>query len=115
MTERPQHEDVFLRHAELREETARMLSKIIDDAGGEPASAASVEKAHGMFTQLGTLFNDTDDTLIRALEEHEDRTLTVIREALHHPDNQRDEATLRELMTRFEQSHAQMREWKIAS
>jgi len=114
-TEKPQHEEVFLRHAVLREETARELSRLIDEAGGQPATAAASEKAYGLLTQLGTLFNDTDDALIRGLEEHEDRTLSVFREAVNHPDNHRDEDMLRAMMEQFEQSHAKMREWKIAS
>ncbi len=114
-TDKPPHEEVFVKHAELREYVARELSQMVDEAGGEPATAAGSEKAHELLARVGTLFNDKDDTLIAKLEEHEDRTLAVFRDAINHPDNKRDEATLRDFMARFEESHAHMREWKLAS
>lgn len=105
-------EAVFVEHAELREAVARDLSQTIDDAGAEPAAAAPSEQARAMASQVGTLFNDTDDVLVSSLEEHEDRTLAAFRQAINHKDNQRDEATLREYMAQFETSHDRMRTLK---
>ncbi|RVT86846.1 PA2169 family four-helix-bundle protein [Rhodobacteraceae bacterium CCMM004] len=111
-TSKAELEKVFVEHAELREHVARELSRMVDEAGGEPASAAPTEKLHGVKTAVGAIFGDTETNLVHGLEEHEDRTLTAFREAIHHPDSSRDEAMLREFMQEFEKSHARMKEHK---
>lgn len=105
----------FLEHAELRADARRELSKTVEEAGHEPASASTTESARGVLTQVGTLFNDTDETLVSGLEEHEDRTLAAFRRVIDHPDNSRDRPVLEECMTRFQQTHDRMRELKLAS
>lgn len=101
-------EKVFLEHAELREAAARTIADIVDDAGAEPAEAAPMEEARAWATRVGSAFGDTADMLVGSLEEHEDRTLGVLRQAIHHKDNHRDEAMLREFMEQFEKSHERM-------
>lgn len=103
---------VFVEHADLRETVSRDLSQMVDDAGAEPAGLSPMEEAHAVKTKLGTLFNETDAVLVAALEEHEDRTLAAIRNALHHKDNHRDEEMLRGLLARFQETHDRMRAMK---
>ncbi|MEL6801611.1 MAG: DUF2383 domain-containing protein [Pseudomonadota bacterium] len=107
-------ERIFLEHADLRETTGRNIAQVIDDAGAEPAEAAAGEQARAMAAKVGTLFNDTAETLVGSLEEHEDRTLEVFRNAIHHKDNNRDEQMLRDYMAEFEKSHERMRQLKQA-
>ena len=107
-------ETVFIEHAELREGAARHIAGLIDDAGAEPAERAPAEEARAMAAKVGSVFNDTDKTLVGSLEDHEDRTLEAFRQAIHHKDNHRDEAMLRDYMAEFEKSHERMRTLKQA-
>ena len=102
-------EELFLEHAELRENVASELSRIIDEAGAEPADPAASEQARAWAARAGTLFSDTEDTLVRSLKEHEDRTIEVFREAIHHKDNSEDKDMLSEYLERFETAHEKMR------
>ena len=103
---------VFVEHAEMRETAAVELSAVVDDAGHEPAEASTAEMGRAALTRAGTLFNDTDDTLVAGLEEHEDRTLATIRTALQHRDNERDHPMLESYMHAFQKSHDRMRALK---
>jgi uncharacterized protein (TIGR02284 family) len=104
-------QDVFLTHAELRENIARDLSRVIHEAGAEPASPATAEQASTITAKLGAAFmaKPEEEMLIDRLEEHEDRTLEAFRNALHHPDNAQDEKMLEEQLEQVRESHDRMR------
>lgn len=114
-TEKPELIALFNSHAELRSDVRRELAAIVDDAGHEPAAASASETMRNVVTQISSLFNDTSDVLISALEEHEDRTLTAFRRVIEHADNSRDRPLLEECLARFQQTHDRMRELKLAS
>ena len=61
-------------------------------------------------TQVAAVLNDTDTAIVNGLEEHEDRTLSVLRTALQHKDNDRDRPMLEAYMNRFQQTHDRMRD-----
>lgn len=105
-----EHEKMFLEHAELRENVAAELSNIIEEVGGEVKTTSSRETLNSIKTTMVGLVDDKERALINGLEEHEDRTLAVFRDAIHHKDNSRDEPMLRDYMSKFEASHARMRQ-----
>ena len=109
-------EEIFLKHADLREHVARDLGKLIDEAGAEPADPATREVAAGVMGKVTALLMAEDPAArhVAHLEEHEDRTLEAFRFALNHPDNARDDAMLREYFARFEETHQTMRTIKHA-
>lgn len=100
---------IFEDHAALRETTARHLSDIVEDVGGEVKERSVAEEVRKVATQTGAAIVDTDARLVDGLEEHEDRTLAAFRNAVLHPDNARDEAMLKDFMQKFEESHERMR------
>ena len=108
-------EQIFLEHADLRDNVARELSSIIEEVGGEVVETSPKEEMLKVKTKLATVFDAKEKSLVYGLEEHEDRTLEVFRKAIHHKDNSRDEAMLKDYMAKFEQSHERMRELKMAS
>jgi len=114
-TGRTDAEAVYLSHAELRDRVAHDLAGLVDRAGHEPARPAPGEQARSVLTQVGTLFDDTELTLAKGLEGHEDRTLSTFNKVMNHPDNAQDETRLREYYADFEKSHAQMRELRAAT
>lgn len=105
----------FVEHAEIREEAARELAAIVDGAGGEPPEASAVETARAWYGKLMAAFGDSSDRLVAHLEEHEDRTLEVLRHAIRHKDNAEDKEMLRSLLERFESAHDRMRALKKAA
>lgn len=109
---KPEHAGVFIEHAELRETVARELAAVIEGVGGEVKEADLKEDAMKNATRIGAIFADTEKTLVAGLEEHEDRTLAVFREAIHHPDNAGDEAALSDYMHKFQESHDRMKALK---
>lgn len=114
-TDKPEVENVYVKHAETREEARRHLSQVVDEAGHEPAGAKPTEQAKAWVNKAATLFNDKEDTLVNGLEEHEDRTLATFRKVIEHPDNARDRAMLEEMMGAFQATHDHMRELQKAS
>jgi uncharacterized protein (TIGR02284 family) len=109
-------QDLFLEHAELREEIAGHLSRVIHEAGAEPSSPATTEQVGTIAAKVGAVLmaKPEEEMLIDRLEEHEDRTLDAYRAALHHPDNAEDEKMLEEQLTTVKHSHDRMRALKRA-
>lgn len=109
-------QDLFLTHAELREEIASDLSRVIHEAGAEPASPAASERASAVTAKVGAVLmaRSEEDMLIDRLEEHEDRTLEAFRNALHHPDNDADRDRLQTQYEQVKDSHDRMRALKHA-
>lgn len=110
-------QDLFLQHAELREEIARDLSRVVHEAGAEPARPAVSEQAGTIGAKVGAalMAKSEEEMLVARLEEHEDRTLEAFRNALHHPDNAEDETMLEGHLEKVKESHDRMRALKHAS
>ncbi|MFW5641436.1 MAG: PA2169 family four-helix-bundle protein [Roseicyclus sp.] len=109
-------EDVFLKHAELREEIARDLSHLVHKAGAEPAGPAASEQGRTLAAKVGAVLmaKPEQEMLIDRLKEHEDRTLEAFRNALHHPDNDEDTEMLEGYLAKVRDSHDRMRAIKHA-
>lgn len=109
-------QDLFLAHAELRDEIAGELSRVIHEAGAEPARPAATEQTGTLSAKVGAalMARPEEEMLVDRLEEHEDRTLEAFRNALHHPDNAEDEKMLEEHFARVRESHDRMRALKRA-
>ncbi len=102
-------EKICCEHADLRDQVAVELSDVVEEAGHEPASASAKEKGHAGLASVAAVFNDTDTSLTKGLEEHEDRTQAVLRNAIHHKDNERDKPMLESYMSAFQQAHERVR------
>ena len=108
-SDRAEAEAVFRENADLRDRIARELSRVVDEAGHEPAGAAPGEQARSVLTRVGTLFDDKENVLVSGLERHEERTIDAFRTVLHHRDNMADEQMLRAYLTEIEKSHSRLR------
>lgn len=109
-------EDLFVKHAELREEIAGNLSQLIHEAGAEPAEPAATEQGRPLAAKVGAalMAKPEEEMLVDRLKEHEDRTLDAFRKALHHPDNAEDTEMLEGHREKVQESHARMRAIKHA-
>ena len=108
-SDRAEAEAVFRENADLRDRIARELSRVVDEAGHEPAGAAAGEQARSVLTRVGTLFDDKENVLASGLERHEERTIDAFLTVMHHRDNMADEQMLRAYLTEIEKSHARLR------
>ena len=108
----PQLQKLFRENAEKRDVAVAELSAKVTARGGEPASVSWAEKAHGWYASAMGMFGDKDETLVEQLEEHEDRTLEEIRDALEDLPAAED-GDVREMLQRhlaaFKETHDQMR------
>lgn len=109
-TGKDEREEIYTSHAELRENVAKDLARIVDEAGHEPADASTKEVGHETMTKLNSVFNPKETALADGLKTHEERTLSAFRNAINHRDNERDEPMLRSYMDNFQESYARMRE-----
>jgi len=107
--------ETFAAHAKLRDEAAGELKQIVEQAGGEPASASLRERAHEAYARIASVFGDTREKLIDSLEEHEDRTLATYRKAIADEALAEDKEMLQSQLSRFEASHDRMRALKRAA
>jgi uncharacterized protein (TIGR02284 family) len=108
-TDRAEAEAVYRENADLRERISLELSRVVDEAGHEPAGAAPTEQARSILTRFGTLFDDKEEVLTSGLERHEERTIDAFRTVIHHRDNAADEQMLRAHLSEIEKSHARLR------
>ncbi|MGR3433633.1 MAG: DUF2383 domain-containing protein [Shimia sp.] len=111
-TDRHARETVFREHAQLREHHAKTLADIIEEVGGEVRDVHPMEKLWALTGRLFAWTGQTDRNLIMGLEEHEDRTQSVFRKVLQHPDNERDSEMLEAMAEDFRHAHDRMRELK---
>ncbi len=107
-SDRAEAEAIYRENADLRDRIGRELSRVVDDAGHEPASAAPGETARSVLTRVGTLFDDKEMVRSSGLERHEERTIDAFRTVMHHRDNMADEQMLRAYLTEIEKSHARL-------
>jgi uncharacterized protein (TIGR02284 family) len=114
-TDRPEAEAIYRENADLRERIALELSRVVDDAGHEPARPAPGEQARSILTRFGMLFDDKEEVLASGLERHEERTADAFRTVMHHRDNAADEQMLRAYLTEIEKSHARLRSLGVST
>ena len=105
-------DEVFLGHAEIRERHAKTLADVIESVGGEVVSTSPKEEAYALYGRLSGRIRNSDRPLVNGLEEHEDRTIAVFRDALLHPDTERDHDLLMTMLADFNSTHDRMRDLK---
>ncbi|MGR3468493.1 MAG: DUF2383 domain-containing protein [Shimia sp.] len=111
-TNKPDRDQMFREHAQLREHHAKTLADIIEEVGGEVRDVNPTEKAWELLGRLFAFTGQTDRQLIMGLEEHEDRTQEKFRKVMQHPDNQRDLELLEPMAEDFRTAHQRMRDLK---
>ncbi len=104
--------EIFVTHADIRERHAKTLADVIEGVGGEVVSTSPTEEAHALYGRLAGRIRNSDRPLVNALEEHEDRTIAVFRDALLHPDSERDHDLLMTMLADFNSTHDRMRDLK---
>lgn len=110
----PSVKSVFSEMAAVRSAAVKELSSKIEGLGGDPSGASWAEQAREFYTSAKSLLTDKTETLITALEEHEDRTLKQIREALGDVDNREAQTILSRHLDTFRSTHAKMKSLKHA-
>lgn len=85
---------VFAEMAAVRSAAIAELSHKIEALDEEPAGASWMEQARQFYTNAKNLFAKDRETMINALEEHEDRTLKQIKEALDDVEDREAAAIL---------------------
>jgi uncharacterized protein (TIGR02284 family) len=108
-TDRPDAEAIYRENADLRDRIALELSRVVDDAGHEPATPAASEQARSILTRFGTLFDDKEGVLSSGLERHEERTIDAFRTVMYHRDNSADQEMLGTYLAEIEKSYARLR------
>lgn len=112
----PQLADLFRENARKRDAAIAELSAEVMAHGGQPTSGSWAEKAHSWYAEAATWFGDKDDTLVAELEEHEDRTLEEMRDALKDiPAHSGTRTILLRHLETFNQTHDRMRALKRAA
>lgn len=108
--------DLFRENARKRDAAIAELSAEVQAHGSEPTGGSWAEKAHSWYTQAKSWFGDKDDTLVAELEEHEDRTLEEIRDALEDiPAAGSARTILERHLATFRETHDKMRALKKAA
>ncbi len=110
----PTVKSLFTEMASIRSAAIQELSTKIKGLGEEPAGASWMEQAREFYTSAKSLVSDKSDTLISALEEHEDRTLEQIKEAFGDIDNREAQTILTRHLDVFRKTHAKMKSLKQA-
>lgn len=80
--ERDDLKALFAEHAAKREAAVADLSAELTARGEEPAAGSWAEKAHEWYAAASAVIGDADKVFLDQLEEHEDRTLEALRDAL---------------------------------
>ena len=112
----PELAKLFREYAAKRDAAVIELSAEVAAHGGTPSEGSWAEKAHAWYGEAKSWFGDKEDTLIAELEEHEDRTLEEIRDALEDvPATHPAHAILTRHLGIFQQTHDHMRDLKKAA
>lgn len=107
---------LFLDFAAKRETAIAELSAEVTSRGGTPEDGSWAEKAYSWYGEAKSWFGDKEDTLIAELEEHEDRTLEEIRDAIDDiPSVHPAQAILVRHLAIFKETHDHMRDLKKAA
>ncbi len=110
--EDPSVKSVFSEMAAVRSAAITELSSKIEGLGDDPSGASWAEQAREFYTSAKSLVTDKTETLVTALEEHEDRTLEQIRDALKDVENPEAQRILSRHLDTFQSTHAKMKSLK---
>ncbi|MBU1209716.1 MAG: PA2169 family four-helix-bundle protein [Alphaproteobacteria bacterium] len=99
---------LFSEHAAIRNAAVTEMSQKVERSDEDPSGASWTEQARQGYANAESMFNGTD-ALIEYLEEHEDRTLEQIREALKGVEDREAVKILTRHLAIFQQTHDRMK------
>ncbi len=114
--ENPGLAEVFKLNAARREQAIADLSAHVKSYGETPADGSWAETAYSWYASAIASFGDREDTLIAQLEEHEDRTLEELHDAIEDvPAGTPAHSSLMAHLKTFQETHDRMRAMKNAA
>lgn len=114
--ENPALADIFRANAEKRDRAVADLASHVRRHGETPAEGSWAETAYSWYTSALGAFGDREETLVAQLEEHEDRTLEELHDAIEDiPAGTPAHASLMAHLATFHETHEQMRAMKKAA
>ena len=114
--ENPGLAEIFRTNAQKREQAIADLAGHVRSHGETPAEGSWAETAYSWYTSALAAFGDQEDTLIAQLEEHEDRTLEELHDAIEDiPAGTPAHVSLMTHLQTFRETHDQMRNMKKAT
>lgn len=105
---------LFNEMAAVRSAAIQELESKIKGLGGDPSGASWMEQAREFYTSAKSLVSDKTETLIAALEEHEDRTLEQIKDSFSEVEDGEAQKILTRHLEVFRTTHAKMKAMKEA-
>ncbi len=114
--ENPALADLFVENAEKRKLAIADLSDHVRRHGETPASGSWAETAYSWYTSALAAFGDEETVLVAQLEEHEDRTLEELHDAIEDiPAGTPAHDTVMAHLKTFQDTHDRMRGLKRAT
>ena len=114
--ENPGLAEIFRSNARKRDQAVADLADHVRSHGETPAEGSWAETAYAWYTTALAAFGDKEDTLVAQLEEHEDRTLEELHDAIEDiPAGTPAHSSLMAHLKTFQETHRQMREMKKAA
>jgi len=114
--ENPGLAEIFRTNALKRDQAIADLSSHVRSHGETPAEGSWAETAYAWYTSALATFGDKEDTLVAQLEEHEDRTLEELHDAIEDiPAGTPAHTSLMAHLKTFQDTHDQMRNMKKAA
>lgn len=108
--------EIFRTNAAKRELAITDLSAHVRSYGETPADGSWAETAYAWYTSALATFGDQENTLVAQLEEHEDRTLEELHDAVEDiPAGTPAHSSLMAHLKTFQETHDQMRAMKKAA
>jgi len=104
----PSLKNLFSENAAIRNAAITEMSQKVERLDEDPSGASWTEQARQGYANAESMFNGTD-SLVDYLEEHEDRTLEQIREALKEADDREAVKILTRHLLIFQQTHDRMK------
>lgn len=113
--ENPALAEIFIANADKRRDAIADLSDHVRRHGETPASGSWAETAYSWYTSALAAFGDQETVLVAQLEEHEDRTLEELHDAIEDiPAGTPAHVSLMAHLKMFQETHDQMRAIKKA-
>ncbi len=100
---------LFVEMAAIRSAAIAEMSGKVKRADEDVSGASWAEQGRQAYTNAKALFAEKPEVLIEYLEEHEDRTLEQLRDALTEVEDTEARAILQRHLPIFQQSHDRMK------
>jgi len=108
--------ELFRTNADKRDQAVADLSAHVRSHGETPSEGSWAEAAYSWYTSALGTFGDKEATLVAQLEEHEDRTLEELHDAIEDiPAGTPAHTSIMAHLKTFKDTHDQMRAMKKAA